>query len=46
MEKTTVILTRKIQIKIDLPTAEEKKESLPETVHMAGQVCGGSKPYH
>ncbi|WP_353140467.1 hypothetical protein [Pseudopedobacter sp.] len=26
MEKTTVILTRKIQIKIDLPTAEEKKE--------------------
>lgn len=26
MEKTTMVLTRKIQINIDLPTAEERKE--------------------
>lgn len=28
MEKSTLILTRKIQILIDLPTQEERKEAL------------------
>jgi len=45
MEKATIKLSRKIQLNIDLPTTEERKE-VWEKLQMAEQMYACRKPYH